>query len=202
MENTVQSTQVKDYIIVWTAILGGTLLFINWVWQGYLALSPGKEKILQDASHSAYYINELMLLTSTCCLLYIILALRDAINVKGLVWYLGFYISILGMAMFALGTLGFTIYRFADSAAMPNVLGLFTGIGNLAMYFGGLLLGIALLKGTALLKFSGFLFILQTPIVIIYLFGIIPLNSLLAGVLIGGFYGLGWILVGFFLSKE
>lgn len=202
MERIGHQHTAKDSLLVWVAFIGGALLFSNWVWQGYLGLTPGKIDILQDSSRAAYYINELMLFASTCCLLYVIIGLRNAIDLKGFVWKSGFYISIFGMTLFALGTLGFTIYGFADSAAMPDVIGFCTGIGNIAMHFGALPLGIALLKHSKLLTLSALLFILQTPVVIIYLFGIIQLNTLFASILIGSFYGLGWILVGLSLSGK
>jgi len=55
-------------LAVWSAVLGGGLLFINWIWQGYLGLTPGRAEIYQDTTHYAYYMNELMLfiLLSPC----------------------------------------------------------------------------------------------------------------------------------------
>ena len=202
MDNNGHEPTSNGDLAAWSAILGGALLLINWVWHGYLGLSLDRNEILLDSAHYAYYINEFLLFISAFCLLFAIMDLKHVSNLKGLFGELGLYISILGMTLFALGNLGLIVHGFADSHTLYNVIGLCTGVGNLAMHIGAFPLGIALLKGTGFLKISAYFFLLQTIVVMIYLSGIIQLNTFIAGILMGGLYGVGWIYVGLFLLRR
>ena len=51
------------------AITGGLLLAINNIWQGYLEVTSGNYKILEDVTHYAYYLNNSIQIVAMCGLL-------------------------------------------------------------------------------------------------------------------------------------
>lgn len=184
------------------AIFGGSLIAANWIWQGYLDLSPVADAILHDTNHIAYYMNNLMLLISSWFLLHGLFAFRNQDSSAGeWIWRTGFFLSALGLGLFGIGTAGFLFHGLIGLGALLDFINISTGIGSLAIHLGALPLGYAILHHTSTPRYSSLLFILQTPIVIVYLFGIVPLNPLLAGIMIGGLYGGAWIIIGLYLKR-
>jgi hypothetical protein len=184
------------------AIIGGSLMGLNWIWQGYLDLTPGADAILHDTNHIAYYVNNLMLLVSSWFLLHGLFAFRNQDpSAGGWLWKTGFILSAFGLSLFGIGTAGFIFHGLIGFGALLDFINISSGIGSLAIHLGALPLGFAILYHTSTPRYSSLLFILQTPIVIVYLFGIAPLNPLLASILIGGFYGGAWIIIGLYLRR-
>jgi hypothetical protein len=184
------------------AIIGGVLMGANWIWQGYLDLSPGADAILHDTSHLAYYMNNLMLLVSSWFLLHGLFAFRNQDpSAGGRVWKAGFFFSALGLSLFGIGTAGFLFHGLIGFGSLVHFINLSSGIGSLAIHLGALPLGFAILHHTSTPRYSSLLFILQAPIVIFYLFGLFQVSPLLAGILIGVLYGGAWIIIGLYLKK-
>lgn len=184
------------------AIIGGFLMGANWIWQGYLDLTAGADSILHDTNHLAYYVNNSMLLVASWFLLHGLFAFRHQDPAAGnWVWKFGFFLSALGLALFGIGTAGFLFHGLIGFGSLLDFINISTGIGSLSIHLGALPLGFAILHHTSTPRYSSLLFILQMPIVIVYLFGLVPLNPLLAGILIGGLYGSAWIIIGSYLRK-
>jgi hypothetical protein len=184
------------------AIIGGLLMGANWFWQGYLDLTPGADSILHDTNHIAYYMNNLMLLVASWFLLHGLFRFRNQDpSAGGWNWKIGFFLSTLGLGLFGIGTAGFIFHGLIGFGALLDFINISTGIGSIAIHLGALPLGYAILYHTSTPRYSSLLFILQAPIVIVYLFGIVPLNPLLAGILIGGLYGGAWIIIGYYLRR-
>ncbi|MBT2680409.1 hypothetical protein J7E38_15465 [Bacillus sp. ISL-35] len=184
------------------AVIGGFLMGANWIWQGYLDLTAGADAILHDTNHIAYYLNNLMLLLSSWFLLHGLFAFRyQNPSAGGWVWKIGFFLTALGLGLFGIGTAGFLFHGLIGFGSLIDIINISTGIGSLAIHLGALPLGFTILHHTSTPRYSSLLFILQTPIVIVYLFGIMAINPLLAGILIGGMYGGAWVIIGFYLRR-
>jgi hypothetical protein len=185
------------------AILGGILWVINHIWQGYLDLTPGKEAILHDVTHPAYYLNTAMLLFAMVGLLVGLFSLNNHISISaiGPLWRIGFYLSFLGQGFFALGNAGFLLHGIIGLSILMDAINVITGISNLVMFLGALPIGFVLFRRIVFPRLGSILFLLTVPGVAFSVFFVYNLNELIAGIIIGCLYGGAWIITGYFLWK-
>ncbi|GAA0319470.1 hypothetical protein GCM10008967_07500 [Bacillus carboniphilus] len=182
------------------SVVGGALLTANTLWQGFLDLTDGGDAILHDVSNPAYYVNVSMLIVAMWC---IFLGMRGLNFVAmGGLWKTGFYISVIGQLLFGLGNVMFLLIGLFNITSLVDTINPLTGISNLIMYLGALPMGLALCRTTIVSRTSSYLFLLTVPAVILSMTVVYNHNALLGGLLIGGVYGIAWILAGIGLSKQ
>ena len=183
------------------AIIGGVLLAINTVWQGYLDLTPGGDAFLHESTHPASYINDGMLFVAACGLLFGLLALNNHVTSMnmGYMWRFGFFLSVLGEGLFTLGSAGFVLHYLLDFSTFLDVMTIGSGIGIIVMYLGALPLGLVLLRRKVIPQSGALLFLLTVPAVAASMFVVYNMNALVGGLLMGVVYGGAWVITGFYL---
>ena len=185
------------------AIIGGGLLAINIIWQGYLDLTLGGDSFLHDVTHVAYYLNSAMILFAMCGLLIGLLSLNNHIKATkvNFLWRSGIFLSGLGQGLFGIGALAFFIHGLIDLGSFLETVNLVSGISSIVMFLGALPLGIFLIRIKTFPRFGSILFILTVPVFAVATLVIYNMNALISAILFGGIYSLAWIITGFYLRK-
>ena len=107
----------------------------------------------------------------------------------GYMWRFGFFLSVLGQGLFALGSAGFVLHYLLDLSTFLDVMTIGSGIGIIVMYLGALPLGLVLFRRMIIPQSGSLLFLLTVPAVAISMFFVYNVNALIGGILMGVVYG-------------
>jgi hypothetical protein len=106
----------------------------------------------------------------------------------GNLWQTRFYISVLGLGLFALGSAGFVLHYLLDFSTFLDVITIGSGIIIIVMYLGALTLGLVLLRLKVIPRSASLLFLLTVPAVTVSVFVVYDINALVGGILFSVVY--------------
>jgi len=190
---------IKIIVAGLASILGGLLIFISWVWQGYLSITSDNHVILFDEHLYSSEINNYLLFVSTLALLLGMKLFNHHLNKylnRMIYWKTGYYFSLLSMTIFLIALFVFFLKNLVDLQIINNLIIPITAFSHIILHFSAFLIGMSLLGRYTIFRISGIFFIIQFFVVLVILTGFLPTNPFFVSLAIGSWFGFAWIFLG------